>query len=140
METVIPRPDQLPISETFGEFGKAVRFLTLLSPRCTPTTITSLVLSFPNLEEFSLIGEVLEGPVAVLPHTPQRSPLVSLEISGIEGGVGISLAQCGLTSRKLSLTVYEAGLEQLLTLSSEVIVELELSGAWSLEIPSQERY
>jgi len=127
-DTVIPRPDQLPSSETFGEFGKAVDSLTLLSPRCTVTTITSLILSFPNLEELLFVGEALKEPVAVLLHTLQRRPLVSLEIYGVESGVGVALAQCGLTSRKLSLTVYDAGLEQLLTLSSEVVVELELTG------------
>jgi len=136
---MVPRPDQLPSSATFGEFGKALEFLTVMEPRCTATTITSLVLSFPNLEELFLVGEVSEGPVAILPHTPQRRPLVSSWLDGVESGAGIALGQCGLRSRKLSLTVYDAGLEQLLTLSSEVIVELNLRGAWSLWIPRQER-
>jgi len=138
-DTMVPRPDQLPSSATFGEFGKALKLLIVMEPRCTATTITSFVLSFPNLEDLFLVGEVSEGPVAVLPHTPQREPLVSLWLDDVENGAGISLAQCGLTSRQLSLTVYDAGLEALLTLSSEVIVELSLTGAWFLEIPRQER-
>jgi len=139
-DTMIPQPDQLPSSVTFGEFGEAVKCLTLFSPRCTVETITSLVLSFPNLEEFFLIGSVSKRPVTTLTRAPQRRPLVALELYGVENGVGAALAQCGLTSRKLSLTVHDAGLEQLLTLSSEVIVELELSGAWSSETPRQKWY
>jgi len=131
--TRIPRPDQLPDSLSFGEFGKTVECLMLSSPPSTVATIASLVLSFPNLEHFLLTGEVSKGPFAVSPCASQRRPLVSIALCGVGDGVGSALAQRGLTARELSLAVCDAGLEQLLTLSSEVVVELELFGAWSSE-------
>ena len=142
IRTRIPRPDELLDSTPYGEFGKTVERLLISSPqKCTAATITSLVLSFPNLEDFRFVGDAsAKEPPTIRPHVSQRRPLASLVLMEIPGEVGIALAQCGLTSRKLSLTVYDAGLEQLLTLSSEVIVELKLSGAWSLETPRQEWY
>ena len=134
--TRIPQPDQLPDSVSFGEFGKTVEFLMLSSPLCAAATIASLVLSFPNLEDFLFTGgegEVSKMPDATLPRAAQRRPLVSLVLCGVEDRVGFAPAQCGLTSRKVSLAVCDAGLEQLLTLSSEVMVELALFGVWPLE-------
>ena len=113
---------------SFGEFGKKIDWLMLLSPECTVATITAFVLSLPNLENFFLIGAAPKRPPSILPPAPQRRPLVVLRLHADQNGVGAALAQCGLTSRKISTTVSEAGLERLLTLSSEVIVELELSG------------
>ena len=57
---------------------------------------------------------------------------MSLQLVTPETGVGTALTQCGLALLKLSLFVYDTGLEQLLTLPSEVIVEPRLFGAWSL--------
>jgi hypothetical protein len=123
----------LPSSLPFGEFGRNIEYLVLLSPRCTVATIRALVFSLPNLESFSLFGGVRgdpfsENPLSILPHAPQRRQLVELKLYGTASGVGIALAECGFTSRKLSTSVSGAGLEQLLTLSSEVIVELQLYG------------
>lgn len=124
----IPPPDELPAIVSFGEFGKKVELLILFSPRCTVATITSLVLSFPNLEDFLLSGTVSKNPLATLPCTLQRRPLGSLRLCAAESGVGVALAQSGLRSRRFSLSVCDSGLKQLLALSSEVIVELILSG------------
>ena len=124
----IPRPRDIPNSMSFGEFGKKIERLMLLSPRCTVATVTALVLSLPNLERLFLIGTAPRKPPSVLPHASQRGPLVELDLHAPGSGVGTALAQCGVTSRKLSTSVSEAGLEQLLTLSSEVIVKLQLNG------------
>jgi hypothetical protein len=103
--------------------------------------VVALVLSFPNLESFFLTGVVSEEPFSFLPRAPQRGPLVSLRLHAAKGGIGIALAQCGLTSRKLSLIASDAGVEQLLTLSSEVIIDLELYGVWPLvTLKEQKRY
>jgi hypothetical protein len=128
LNTAIPRPRDAPNSVSFGEFGRKIDSLMLLSPECTVATITVFVLSLPNLENFFLIGAAPKKPPSILPRASQRRPLVALRLYADQNGVGTALAQCGLTSRKISSTVSEVGLERLLTLSSEVIVELELSG------------
>lgn len=134
VNTKIPRPYELPGSVSLGEFGKGVESLVISSPRCTVATLASFILSFPNLETFLFVGEVSKKrPPTMLRRASQRRPLESLGLFEIRGEVGIALARYGLTSRKLSLNVRDAGLEQLLTVSSEVIVELELSGTWPLE-------
>ena len=141
LDTAIPPPDELPGSVSFGEFGKKTKLLGLVSPRCTVATITTLVLSLPNLERFYLLGESPKKPPSTLPHAPQRGPLVELQLHAARSGVGTTLAQCGLTSRKLSLIASDAGLEQLLTLSSEIVVELRLHDVWHSEtLGEQERY
>jgi hypothetical protein len=132
LDTAIPRPRNTPNSVSFGEFGKKINWLMLLSPECTVATITAFVLSLPNLERFFLIGAAPKKPPSTPLPAPQRRPLVALLLHADQNGVGTALAQCGFTSRKISSTVSEPGLERLLTLSSEVIVELELSGVWPL--------
>jgi hypothetical protein len=100
----------------------------LLSPQCAVPMITAFFLSLPNLGSLFLIGVAPKKPPSTLPHAPQRRPLTALRPHAVESGVGTVLAQCGLTSCKIFSIVSEAGLERLLTLSSEVIIELELSG------------
>jgi hypothetical protein len=141
LDTTIPPPHELPGSVSFGKFGKKTKVLVLVSPHCTVATITTLVLSLPNLESFFLFGEASKRPPSILPHASERRPLAELQLHAAGSGVGITLAQCGLTSRKLSLIASDAGLERLLTLSSEIIVELRLHGVWPSEtIREQERY
>jgi hypothetical protein len=128
MEATIPQLDELLGSVPSGEFGKKTKSLVLMSPQCTVATIVALVLSFPNLERFFLIGVVSEEPLSILPRAPQRGPLVSLRLHADKSGIGIALAQCGLTSYKLSLIASDDGVEQLISLSSEMITDLELYG------------
>jgi hypothetical protein len=66
--------------------------------------------------------------------TPQRRPLDSLELLGYVGGIGEALAKSRFISTHLSLDVDIAGVEQLLMLSSEAVVELILRGVWFLWI------
>ena len=132
IEATVPQLDELSGSVPFGEFGKKTKFLVLMSPQCTVATIVALVFSFPNLERCFLIGVVSEEPLSILPRAPQRGPLVSLRLHADKSGIGIALAQCGLTSRKLSLIASDDGVEQLISLSSEVIADLELYGMWPL--------
>ena len=141
VKTTVPQLDELSGSMSFGEFGEKIKLLALTLPQCTVAMIVALVLSFPNLEDFSLTGAVSEEPLPILPHAPQRRPLVSLRLHAARGGVGTALAQCGLASRKLSLIASDAGVEQLLTLSSEVTTDLELYGVWPLvTLKEQKRY
>jgi hypothetical protein len=140
-KATVPQLDELSGSVPSDGFWKKTKSLVLMSPQCTVATIVALVLSFPNLEDFSLMGAVSEEPLPILPRAPQRRPLVSLRLHAAKGGVGTALAQCGLASRKLSLIASDAGVEQLLTLSSEVIIDLELYGVWPLvTLNEQKRY
>ena len=140
-ETDIPQPDKVPGSVSFDEFGKEIKHLTLWSIRCPVATIVSMVLSFPNLEDFIATGLPSGEIPAILPHTPQRRPLASLRLYAPTCGIGPAMARCGLKSYRLSLCLSDAGLVQILTLSSRVVVELELYGMWSSRsIREQKRY
>jgi hypothetical protein len=88
-----------------------------------------LVPSLPNLKSFFPLERRRRSP---LPTSFQRRPPVRLQSHAAE--IGIALAQCGLTSHKLPLTVCGAGLEQHLTPSSEAIVELQFYGTRHLGI------
>jgi hypothetical protein len=114
---------------SFGEFRKKIDRLMPLSPQCTLATITAFLFSLPNLECLLLFGTSPKMPPPILPHVSQRMPRIELQLHAAGSGVGATLAQCGL---KLSLIVSDVGLEPL-TLSSEVIVELQLFGVWLLE-------
>jgi len=100
-------------------------------------TVVSLVLSLPNLEVMSIhCDEIRSGkPFSSYPVTPQRTPLKSLGLRGDVGRLGEAFAKSKLTSRRLSLEVDTPGVEQLITLSAETVVELELGDGFDGEIP-----
>jgi len=136
--TVIP--DELPGRISCGEFGNGITALRLRFSRHTFATMTSLILSLPNLKELYVEDcEVTpEGPLPTHPITPQRRPLNSLELRGwsSRNGVGEALAKCRLTSSLLSSDVGITGIRQLLLVSSETLVELKLyDSAWFLRAP-----
>jgi hypothetical protein len=60
--------------------------------------------------------------------TPQRRPLDSLEVFGCVGGIGRALAKSQFVSSRLFLDADIIGVEQLLMISSEAVVELKLHG------------
>jgi hypothetical protein len=130
--TVIPHG--LPGYISRGEFGKRITVLYLRSPHCTLTTITSMILSLPNLKELSIeeCRFLSEELLPIHSVTPQRQPLDSLELQGYVGGIGEALAKFRFISTHLSLGVDIRGVEQLLMLSSGAVVELILRGVWFL--------
>jgi len=128
-------PDELPGHISRGEFGKGITTLDICIPYCTFATLTSTILSLPDLEELC-VGDceaVPEGPLPTYSVTPQRGPLDFLELYGRVDGIGETLARFRFTSSHLSLDVGITDIEQLLLLSSETVVELYLCGAWSLD-------
>jgi hypothetical protein len=129
-------PDELPGHISRGEFGKGITALYVRRARSTLATVTSMILSFPDLKELSVQGCSLmsRGPLPTYSVTPQRRPLKSLELHGYVGGIGEALAKSRFISSRLSLDVDMAGVGQLLMLSSETVVELKLRGAWILWI------
>jgi hypothetical protein len=128
--------DEIDIPDEFldlisrGEFGKGVTTLYLRHTYCTLAAMTSMILSLPDLKELTVdCRNTPKGPPLTNSVTPQRGPLDSLELLGYVGGIGEALAKSRFISSHLSLDVDIAGVEQLLMLSSETVVELELHGA-----------
>jgi len=134
-------PEELPGLISRGEFGNGITTLYLGFQCYTYATMTSMILSFPNLKELCVeFCEVApEGPLPTHPVTPQRRPLNSLELRGWWGVAGEALTKSRLTSSRLSLDVEITGIMQLLLASSETLVELKLYGAWFLRVPRPSR-
>ena len=127
-------PDELAGHVSRGEFGKGITTLNICYPYCKFATLTSMILSLPDLKDLC-VGQyeaVLEGPLPTHSVTPQSGPLDSLELFGHVDGIGETLAKLRFTFSYLSLDVVIAHIEQLLLLSSETVVKLILCGAWSL--------
>jgi len=125
-------PDELPGHISRGEFGKRITALHLCTPYSTLATLTSMILSLPDLKELRVADceDTPEGPLPICPVTPQRGPLESLKLRKYVGGIGEALAKSRLTSRRLTLDVDITGIEQLLLRSSGMVVELTLYGVW----------
>jgi hypothetical protein len=122
-------PDELPGHISRGAFGKGITALYLRCAYCTLATMTSMILSLPDLQELSIeCQDMAEEPLPTYSVTPQREPLDSLELLGYVGGLGEVLARSRFVSSCLSLDVDITGVGQLLMLSSEIVVELEFHG------------
>jgi hypothetical protein len=122
-------PDELPDLISRGAFGKGITALYLRYAYCTLATMTSMILSLPDLKELSVeCGTAPEEPSITGSVMPQRGPLDSLELLGYVGGIGEALAKYRFISSRLFLDVDVTGMEQLLMLSSETLVELKLRG------------
>ena len=134
-------PDELPGRISRGEFGNGITALHLGISSYAPATMTSMILSLPNLKELYIEDweVMLEGPLPTHPVAPQRGPLDSLELRGWWDGVGEALAKSRLTFSRLSSDVGITGITQLLLVSSETLVELTLCGAWFLRVPRPSR-
>ena len=134
-------PDELPGHISRGEFGNGITALYLGFSRYTLATVTSMIFSLPNLKELCVeyCEVTLEGPLPTHSVTPQRRSLDSLELHGRWTRIGEALAKSRLTSSRLSLDAHSKTVEQLLSLSSKMVVELELCGAWFLQVPRLSR-
>jgi hypothetical protein len=127
-------PDELPGHISRGDFGKGITALHLHATYSTLATVTSMILSLPDLRELSIndCSHVPEKPHPTYSVTPQMGPFNSLDLYGVVGRIGEALAKSRSISSRLSLSIKIKGVEQLLTLSSEAVVELMLHGVWSL--------
>jgi len=123
-------PDELPGQISRGELGNGITALCLWCPSCTLATMTSFILSLPNLKVLYILGSMVgsEGPLQSHPVTSQRAPLDSLELWGDVGGIGNALVESGFTFRRLSLEVDPWDVEPLIMRSSETMVKLTLYG------------
>jgi len=123
-------PDELPGQISRGELGKGITVLRLLSTSCTLATVVSVILSLPSLEVLRIVHPRVKsrGLLQSHPVTSQRTPLDLLELRGYVGGIEKALADSGFTFRRLFLDVDLSGVEQLIMLSSETVMELALYG------------
>jgi hypothetical protein len=123
-------PDELPGHISRGEFGKGITALRISLPFCRLATVISMILSLPDLKELNIeeCCFTSEEPLPAYSVTPQRRPLDSLELQGYMGGIGEALSKSRFISTHLSLDVDISGVEQLLMLSSEAMVEIILRG------------
>jgi hypothetical protein len=124
--------DELPGHISHGERGKGIVALYLRYVRCTRATMTSLIISLPNLKELRVEECAVEGRLPTYSVAPRGGPLDSLKLCGSTGGIGETLVKSRIISSRLSLDVAITGVEQLLMLSSETVVELKLRGVWFL--------
>ena len=131
-------PDELPDCISRGELGKGITTLDLHLPYCKLATLTSMILLLPSLKELS-VEDFIEDCEFMMPNEPpstcsvtsKRGPLESLELRGNGmNRIGEALAKFQFTSRRLTSHVNITGIQQLLLLSSEMVVELTLWGVW----------
>ena len=113
-----------------GGFGKKITTLTFRWLYCTHTTLMSMILSSPSLKRLTVGGGsiILEDLLPIHSITSHRGPLELLDLHGNLDTVGKTLVESQFTSSHLSLDVATAHTEQLIVLSSRIVVELELHG------------
>lgn len=117
-----------------GEFGRELTSLFLISPFSTVPTLMPLILSFPNLRELMIDSLTQPQPPAqILPDkTWKRGPLQSLELSWLWSRETEYIALCGVTSRRIDLSIGDVMIEKIIACSSETMRELAVQGTWLL--------
>ena len=118
-----------------GEFGRELTSLVLIYARSALPALRSLILSFPNLRELTIhdIMQEVEPPALLFPEQPwQREPLRSLELYWFLDDEIEFIVRCGITSRRVDLSVTGVMVEKIIARSSETMRELVLWGAWLL--------
>ena len=124
-------PDELQDRISRGELGKEITTLGFLFPLCTHATMMSLVLSLPSLKKLVVQGNGLTSGESPPVHlvTSCGGPLDRLLLRGDVNGVGETLVKSRFMSRRLILDLSIPCAEQLIALSAETMVELQLYGA-----------
>jgi len=122
-------PDELQDPVLRGEFGKEITTLCLWTSYCALATTMSIILSLPKLEDLVIGNHNTSGePLSTHLITPQRRSLDSLRLGGDIDEVGEPLAESRLIYRILYLDTHLPITEQLITLSSENLVQLGFGG------------
>ena len=123
-------PDELQDRISRGELGKEITTLGFLFPLCTHATMMSLILSLPSLKKLIVQSDGLtsEEPLPTHPVTSCEEPLDRLQLRGDVNGVGKTLFKSQFMFRRLILDLSISCAEQLIVLSAETVVELQLYG------------
>ena len=127
-----PTPDDLPGQISRGEFGRGITTLSLISPFCDTSTITSMILSLPELKKLTVRVDHLDStPRRPLPtSTVSRRSLDLLELYHLTNDVAETLIQSRFTFRYICLGGGISRVHQLLAISSRTLVALTLKGEW----------
>ena len=122
-------PDELPGQISRGMCGRGITTLFLQSSDCELSTITSMILSLPDLKRLNVLvsGTTLRDPSST-PITPQRRSLDMLELYYFASEVTEDLIQAQITSRNICLDSAISGAHRLIAISSETLVALTLEG------------
>ncbi|KAF9648587.1 hypothetical protein BDM02DRAFT_3115208 [Thelephora ganbajun] len=137
VKTLVICETHLPSSEVqkivaSSEFGREVTSLIFISPRSTMPELMQLILSFPNLRELMINSISQTEPPASIPpdKTWQKEPLQSLELSSLHSKEMEFIALCGITSRRIDLSLGDAMIEKIIACSSETVSELLLQDGY----------
>ena len=130
-------PDEFLDYTSRGEFGKGITALDLHSPHCTIATLTSVILSLPDMRELGIYAHGVEPEEPLPTHsiTPRRGPLDQLGLYGDVDGIGECLAKSRFIFSRLCLGAHIPDVGRLIMLSLEMVVELRFCGMWFLPIP-----
>ncbi|KAF9652834.1 hypothetical protein BDM02DRAFT_3183185 [Thelephora ganbajun] len=90
--------------------------------------LMQLILSLPNLRELMIDSISQTEPPASIPpeKTWQREPLQSLELASLQSKDIEFIALCGITSRRIDLSLSDAMIEKIIACSSGTVSELVL--------------
>ena len=126
----IPEPGVLDGSVPFGEFSQQITYLALHAVTCSTTTMMSLILSLPNLQDLSLIEtETGEDETAISLGESRSKVLGLLQLQDVRASVVTAITQCSFTSRKMYMSgLSEVDMARLLAPSSQTLAILELGG------------
>ena len=122
-------PDELAGQISRGEFGGGITALAIRCPRCDLSTITSMILSLPDLKTVSVtLDKGFPRQPLSTSIAPQRRSLEFLRLSLYANEVAEVLIRSRFTFRTIWLGGSISGTHRLLAVSSETLVTLVLDG------------
>ena len=122
-------PDELAGQISRGEFGRGITTLSLRFPGCDLSTITSIILSLPDLKKLKVaLDETTSRKSLSTSIVSQRKSLDLLELYLQADEVVEVLIQAQFTFRYVRLGSFISSAHRLLAISSETLVELTLEG------------
>lgn len=133
-ETLVPCGEVQAIASS-GAFGRELTSLVFIYPYSALSTLMPLISSPPNLRELRIQPSLPGTSMPLAPehvHIWKREPLQSLLLWRFQGEEAEYIARCGITARKLDLSMGDEMMEKIIACSSEVVEELVLRGAWFL--------
>ena len=121
-------PDWMPECVSRGGFGEWITSFKVQCSQCSFSTVMSTCLSFPNLQDLSIIDLTPGEAPLPYPILPPRKTLELLQVINFEERIAEVLENTRLTSRSLTLDVKTQNMQELLVLSSVTVEKLSLLG------------
>jgi hypothetical protein len=122
-------PDELVDQISREEFGRGITTLSLRFPHCRLSTITSVILSLPDLKKLTVVlDDKTSGQPLPTSIAPRRRSLDLLELRMCANEVAEALIRSRFTFRHISLGSLISSIHRLIAVSSETLVVLTLEG------------